>query len=107
MEDLTFKAPEPPMKMLKRGEDRVVQALSHFGSREAGAAGSAGARGDLRLYDLSHWGVIEVQGGDRLTFLNGQCTANIKDALPMDAMRACFTNKVTVIITSMLMTLCP
>ena len=100
MEELTFEAPEPAMKMLKKGEDRVVQALSHFGSREGGNTGSEGAQSGLKLYDLSHWGVIEVQGDDRLTFLNGQCTANIKDAEPMDAMRACFTNKV---ITTMLL----
>jgi hypothetical protein len=100
MEELTFEAPEPAMKMLKKGEDRVVQALSHFGSREGGDTGSGGAQSGLKLYDLSHWGVIEVQGDDRLTFLNGQCTANIKDAVPMDAMRACFTNKV---ITTMML----
>lgn len=50
----------------------------------------------VALADLSHWGVLELRGEDRLKFLNGQCTNKLVDAVPMDVKRACFINKVRV-----------
>jgi hypothetical protein len=161
VEDLVFPAPEPPMKMLKKGADRVVkvtpfsqvprlaffsqgcqactlhlnvwhattfhkckhflacllhwrihtiscssfflrvqnpfryQAVSYFGKQGTDIlAGARAAESDVVLTDLSHWGVLEVRGNDRLRFINSQCTNKLSTAAVMDCKRASFVNKV-------------
>ena len=86
----SYLAPEPPMKFIKREADRTVERAE----RLSGVARAAAAARDAAVAaDLTHWGVLRLTGADRLSFLNGLCTAKLVGAAPGDARDACFVNK--------------
>ncbi len=85
-----YPAPEPPMKFIKREADRSVERAE----RLAGVTLVAVAARDAAVAaDLAHWGVLRLTGADRLSFLNGLCTAKLVGAAPGDVRDACFVNK--------------
>jgi hypothetical protein len=79
------------MKFIKKEADRKVDQAEQL----AGAARVIEAvRDGVAVADLSHWGILRLTGADRLSFLNGLCTAKLVGAAPGDAIQACFVNKV-------------
>ncbi|EKX36076.1 hypothetical protein GUITHDRAFT_90067 [Guillardia theta CCMP2712] len=89
----TYPAPEPLMKFMKKGRDRVVDVVSKFSllpQAEVIAASSSG----VLLADLSHWGALVVTGEDRYKFLSGLCTNRVVGLRPGDVRQACFLSKV-------------
>ena len=78
------------MKFIKREADRSVERAE----RLAGVTLVAVAARDAAVAaDLAHWGVLRLTGADRLSFLNGLCTAKLVGAAPGDVRDACFVNK--------------
>ncbi|CAM9134422.1 unnamed protein product [Ectocarpus fasciculatus] len=64
------------------------------GARQrADAVASAAASGTL-LVDKSHWGIIRVEGEDRLRFLHSQGTNAFEGAKAGQVVATCFTNNI-------------
>eukprot|EP00960_Hanusia_phi_P037217 752804-Hanusia_phi.AAC.2 len=89
----TYPAPEPLMKFMKKGKDRVADVISSFAPVTQEQVIEAFSSGAL-LADLSHWGGLVVTGEDRYKFVSGLCTNRVVGLKPGDVRPACFLSKV-------------